>query len=104
MLLLNRSQVICALPLYWRFQQCMKRYYETRKRSPDLWNALKYAGESPLLALCLLPARLLTSMIAVARCCALPAASHSVVIVSSFHPTLSRYASQFSRFEPFGGC
>ena len=35
--------ILSALPLWFRFQQCLKRYYETDKRFPNLWNALKYA-------------------------------------------------------------
>jgi hypothetical protein len=51
--------IICALPLYWRFMQCLRRYYDTRQRWPHLGNALKYA------------------------------LAHTIIIVSMFHPTFS---------------
>jgi predicted membrane chloride channel (bestrophin family) len=35
--------IISCLPLWWRFQQCMKRYFETRQAWPHLANAFKYA-------------------------------------------------------------
>jgi len=35
--------LVCALPLWFRFQQCMNRYYERRRRFPDVANAVKYA-------------------------------------------------------------
>jgi hypothetical protein len=38
---------VCALPLWLRFQQCMRRYVDTRKRSPHLLNALKVKGVTP---------------------------------------------------------
>lgn len=34
--------IICALPLWWRFMQCLRRYYDTTQRRPHLPNALKY--------------------------------------------------------------
>eukprot|EP00611_Tribonema_gayanum_P031000 TRINITY_DN879_c0_g7_i1.p1 TRINITY_DN879_c0_g7~~TRINITY_DN879_c0_g7_i1.p1 ORF type:complete len:710 (+),score=202.63 TRINITY_DN879_c0_g7_i1:218-2347(+) len=34
---------LCILPLWLRFQQCLKRYHDTGKRFPNLANALKYA-------------------------------------------------------------
>jgi xenotropic and polytropic retrovirus receptor 1 len=34
---------IVALPLWFRFMQCIHRYYYYRRRFPDLANALKYA-------------------------------------------------------------
>ena len=54
--------VSCA-PLWFRFMQCLRRYYDTRQRSPHLLNALKYA------------------------------VAHSVVIVSTFHPAFSDHHS-----------
>ena len=55
--------VSCA-PLWFRFQQCLRRYYDTRQRWPHILNALKYA------------------------------VAHSVVIVSVFHPAFSDHHSQ----------
>lgn len=34
--------IIHALPFFFRFNQCLKRYVETRKRFPNLANATKY--------------------------------------------------------------
>eukprot|EP00611_Tribonema_gayanum_P030998 TRINITY_DN879_c0_g5_i1.p1 TRINITY_DN879_c0_g5~~TRINITY_DN879_c0_g5_i1.p1 ORF type:complete len:880 (+),score=277.87 TRINITY_DN879_c0_g5_i1:381-2642(+) len=34
---------LCVLPLWLRFQQCLRRYHDTGKRFPNLANALKYA-------------------------------------------------------------
>ena len=54
---------VTCLPLWFRFQQCLRRYYDTRSRWPHLMNALKYA------------------------------VAHSVVIVSVFHPAFSDHHS-----------
>ena len=54
---------VSCLPLWFRFQQCLKRYYDTRSRWPHLMNALKYA------------------------------VAHSVVIVSAFHPSFTDHHS-----------
>lgn len=35
--------VICLAPLWFRFNQCLRRYYDTNKRFPHLANAFKYA-------------------------------------------------------------
>lgn len=35
--------IICLLPLLIRFNQCLRRYIDTGKRSPNLFNAAKYA-------------------------------------------------------------
>lgn len=35
--------VLCVLPLWLRFQQCLRRYLDTQKRFPHLANCLKYA-------------------------------------------------------------
>jgi len=35
--------VICILPLWIRFQQCLRRFYDTKRRWPHLANGLKYA-------------------------------------------------------------
>lgn len=35
--------LICLLPLWFRFNQCLRRYLDTRKRFPNLANAFKYA-------------------------------------------------------------
>ncbi len=35
--------MVISLPLWWRFAQNLRRYYDTRKRTPHLPNALKYA-------------------------------------------------------------
>ena len=37
------APLLCALPLWIRFMQCLRVYHDTRKRSPALPNALKYA-------------------------------------------------------------
>ena len=50
---------VCCAPLWFRFMQCLRKYYDSRQRSPHLLNALKYA------------------------------VAHSVVIVSVFHPAFS---------------
>ena len=50
---------VCCAPLWFRFMQCLRKYYDTRQRWPHLLNALKYA------------------------------VAHSVVIVSVFHPAFS---------------
>jgi len=55
--------IICALPLWWRFQQCLRRYFDTQKRYPHVPNAFKY---------------LLT---------------HSVVIMAAYHPVFSDHHS-----------
>ena len=54
---------VSCLPLWFRFQQCLRRYYDTRSRWPHLVNALKYA------------------------------VAHSVVIISVFHPSFSDHHS-----------
>ena len=51
--------LICCLPLWLRFAQCLRRYYDTQQRWPHLANAIKYA------------------------------IAHSVVIISSFHPSFT---------------
>ncbi|CAM9155842.1 unnamed protein product [Discosporangium mesarthrocarpum] len=33
---------LCVAPLWLRFQQCLRRFYDTQKRFPNLANALKY--------------------------------------------------------------
>ena len=35
--------LICLLPLWFRFNQCLRRYLDTGKRMPNLANATKYA-------------------------------------------------------------
>jgi len=35
--------LICLAPLWFRFNQCLRRYYDTNKRFPHLANAFKYA-------------------------------------------------------------
>jgi len=35
--------LICLLPLWFRFNQCLRRYLDTGKRWPNLANAFKYA-------------------------------------------------------------
>jgi len=35
--------IICLLPLLIRFNQCLRRYVDTGKRNPNLFNAAKYA-------------------------------------------------------------
>ncbi|KAL1495622.1 hypothetical protein AB1Y20_016490 [Prymnesium parvum] len=37
------TPVLCALPLWCRFLQCLRVYHDSRKRVPALPNALKYA-------------------------------------------------------------
>ena len=62
--------VCCCMPLWFRFQQCLRRYYDTRSRWPHLLNALKYA------------------------------VAHSVVIVSVFHPSFSdHHAARWELFR-----
>jgi len=51
--------LLCALPLWWRFLQCLRRYYDTHQRSPHLSNALKYL------------------------------IMHSVVIMAAYHPVFN---------------
>ncbi|CAN0054746.1 unnamed protein product, partial [Ectocarpus sp. 6 AP-2014] len=34
---------LCVLPLWLRFQQCVRRYHDTQKRFPHLANCLKYS-------------------------------------------------------------
>jgi hypothetical protein len=34
---------VISLPLWFRFAQCLRRYYDTGKRNPNLLNASKYA-------------------------------------------------------------
>ena len=33
--------VVCLLPLWWRFAQCLRKYYDTGLRWPHAYNALK---------------------------------------------------------------
>jgi hypothetical protein len=40
------NPIISCLPLWFRFQQCMKRFYLTGQWNPHLLNALKYAVSS----------------------------------------------------------
>ena len=61
--------VICALPLWFRFQQCMRRYYERRKRFPDVANAGKYA------------------------------LSEAVVVMGSFHPLYNDHSEEWDFFR-----
>ena len=35
--------LICLAPLWFRFNQCLRRYLDTGKRMPNLANAFKYA-------------------------------------------------------------
>jgi hypothetical protein len=35
--------IICLLPLYFRFNQCLRRFFDTGDRFPHLANAFKYA-------------------------------------------------------------
>jgi hypothetical protein len=35
--------LICLVPLWIRFNQCLRRYIDTGKRNPNLFNAAKYA-------------------------------------------------------------
>jgi hypothetical protein len=58
--------VVCALPLWFRFCQCLRRYYDTNQRHPHLSNALKYA------------------------------LSHLVVIMVAYHPTFQHHHSSSS--------
>eukprot|EP01029_Cantina_marsupialis_P022720 TRINITY_DN5563_c0_g1_i1.p1 TRINITY_DN5563_c0_g1~~TRINITY_DN5563_c0_g1_i1.p1 ORF type:complete len:662 (-),score=133.52 TRINITY_DN5563_c0_g1_i1:326-2311(-) len=37
------TPILIGLPLWFRFMQCIRRYIDTRKRFPNLANALKYA-------------------------------------------------------------
>ena len=61
---------VSVAPLWFRFMQCLRRYYDTRQRWPHLLNALKYA------------------------------VAHSVVIVSVFHPAFSdHHSSQWETFR-----
>ena len=55
--------ILCALPLWWRFLQCLRRYYDSGNRSPHLYNAAKY---------------LLT---------------HTVVIMVAYHPVFNDHHS-----------
>jgi len=63
--------IICLLPLWFRFNQCLRRYLDTRKRCPNLANAAKYALSQtvtlfgafhPLYALHFSNQRILTSL------------------------------------------
>jgi len=56
--------IISALPLWWRFNQVMRQYYDTRQRWPYLGNAFKYA------------------------------LAHSVVILGAFHPLYQHHTSK----------
>ena len=61
---------ISVAPLWFRFMQCLRRYYDTKQRWPHLLNALKYA------------------------------VAHSVVIVSVFHPAFSdHHSSKWETFR-----
>ena len=35
--------VVAVLPAWWRFAQCMRRYYDTKEANPHLINAGKYS-------------------------------------------------------------
>jgi len=35
--------LVCLIPLWFRFNQCLRRYMDTKKRFPNLANATKYA-------------------------------------------------------------
>lgn len=62
--------LICCLPLWFRLMQCLRRYYDTKDRWPHFANAMKYA------------------------------VSHSVVIVSVFHPAFSdHHQSRWALFR-----
>ena len=37
------APVVVILPLWWRFMQCLRRFYDTGNRWPHLFNAAKYA-------------------------------------------------------------
>ena len=56
--------IICALPLWFRFNQCMRRYYETQLRWPHIANAAKYF------------------------------ITHSVVIMAAYHPVFNNAHNQ----------
>ena len=62
---------VCALPLWFRFQQCMHRYHERRKRFPDVANACKYA------------------------------LSEAVVVMGSFHPLYSDHSQAWDVLRYF---
>ena len=34
---------MAVLPAWWRFAQCMRRYYDTKEANPHLINAGKYS-------------------------------------------------------------
>jgi len=51
--------ILCALPLWFRFLQCLRRYWDTTQRMPHVPNALKYL------------------------------ISHSVVIMAAYHPVFN---------------
>lgn len=40
---------LMAVPYWWRFQQCLRKYRDGRKAFPDLVNALKYFTAFPLI-------------------------------------------------------
>ena len=35
--------IVASLPAWWRFAQCMRRYYDTHDTNPHLINAGKYS-------------------------------------------------------------
>ncbi len=37
------APIVVILPLWWRFMQCLRRFYDTGNRWPHLFNAAKYA-------------------------------------------------------------
>jgi hypothetical protein len=62
--------IIIALPLWWRFMQCLRRYYDTTQRRPHLPNALKYFF------------------------------THSVVIMGAYHPIFQdHHASSWQTYR-----
>jgi len=50
--------ILCALPLWWRFQQCLRRYWDTGSRKPHVYNALKYLISHSVRAASIHPAML----------------------------------------------
>jgi hypothetical protein len=61
--------IICALPFFWRFNQNMRRFYDTRERFPHLANAFKYF------------------------------LAQTVIVCSSFNPTLLSSDSELGAFR-----
>ena len=35
--------IVAVLPAWWRFAQCLRRYYDTKEANPHLINAGKYS-------------------------------------------------------------